>query len=312
MILTVTMNPSIDTRYKLESLIIDDVNRAIAQRTPGGKGLNVARVLSQLGDTVLATGLLGGYFGSYLAQCLDEEGIAHQFSEISGETRTCLSILHENKQTEILERGPEVTEAELQKFFLHFDLLAEQADVITISGSLPQGVPNSTYAELLRRSACVGCKQVLVDSSGLALEEILNAEIHPYLVKINLSEASALLRTQLEPTETKEIIKVLRTNEKLHDVPWVVVSLGSYGCVATHNDMAYCAVPPVVEAVNATGSGDAMLAGFADGLAHSKDDVSILRTSVACGTLNAMDLKTGHIQIEKLKNMKRAIQVSCL
>ena len=68
----------------------------------------------------------------------------------------------------------------------------------------------------------------------------------------------------------------------------------------------------MVEAVNASGSGDAMLAGFADGLAHSKDDVSILRTSVACGTLNAMDLKTGHIQIEKLKNMERAIQVSCL
>ena len=73
MILTVTMNPSIDTRYEVEHLVIDDVNRVTPQKTAGGKGLNVSRVLVQLGDDVLATGLLGGHAGAYLGELMDAD-----------------------------------------------------------------------------------------------------------------------------------------------------------------------------------------------------------------------------------------------
>lgn len=75
MILTVTMNPSVDTRYQLDELVIDDVNRVTPEKTAGGKGLNVARVLGQLGDDVVATGLLGGHMGAYMAELMDANGI---------------------------------------------------------------------------------------------------------------------------------------------------------------------------------------------------------------------------------------------
>ena len=95
MILTVTMNPSIDTRYQLDKLIIDDVNRVTPEKTAGGKGLNVSRVLLQLGDDVLATGLLGGHMGAYMAELMDADGVKNDFVPIAGETRICLNILHE-------------------------------------------------------------------------------------------------------------------------------------------------------------------------------------------------------------------------
>ena len=114
MILTVTMNPSIDTRYQLDKLIIDDVNRVTPEKTAGGKGLNVSRVLLQLGDDVLATGLLGGHMGAYMAELMDADGVKNDFVPIAGETRICLNILHEGNQTELLESGPQIAPAELE------------------------------------------------------------------------------------------------------------------------------------------------------------------------------------------------------
>lgn len=102
MILTVTMNPSVDTRYQLDELVIDDVNRVTPEKTAGGKGLNVARVLGQLGDDVVATGLLGGHMGAYMAELMDANGINNDFVPIKGETRICLNILHAGNQTELL------------------------------------------------------------------------------------------------------------------------------------------------------------------------------------------------------------------
>lgn len=127
MILTVTMNPSIDTRYQLDKLIIDDVNRVTPEKTAGGKGLNVSRVLLQLGDDVLATGLLGGHMGAYMAELMDADGVKNDFVPIAGETRICLNILHEGNQTELLESGPQIAPAELEAFTAKFAELAAKA-----------------------------------------------------------------------------------------------------------------------------------------------------------------------------------------
>ena len=131
MILTVTMNPSVDTRYQLDELIIDDVNRVTPEKTAGGKGLNVARVLGQLGDDVVATGLLGGHMGAYMAALMDANGINNDFVPIKGETRICLNILHAGNQTELLESGPTIAPEELDAFTAKFTELASKTDVVT-------------------------------------------------------------------------------------------------------------------------------------------------------------------------------------
>src|SRR5690554_4246656 len=117
MILTVTLNPSVDMRFVVSEFARGGVYRSREdQQTAGGKGLNVTRVLKQLNAPVLATGLLGGANGDFIRQHLDADDIRHSFVDISGNTRACIAILEEGVQTEVLGKGPEISENELSSF----------------------------------------------------------------------------------------------------------------------------------------------------------------------------------------------------
>ncbi|MDT4061141.1 PfkB family carbohydrate kinase, partial [Staphylococcus aureus] len=135
MILTLTLNPSVDISYPLTALKLDDVNRVQeVSKTAGGKGLNVTRVLAQVGEPVLASGFIGGELGQFIAKKLDHANIKHAFYNIKGETRNCIAILHEGQQTEILEQGPEIDNQEAAGFIKHFEQLLEKVEAVAISG----------------------------------------------------------------------------------------------------------------------------------------------------------------------------------
>ena len=309
MILTVTMNPSVDTRYQLDRLIIDDVNRVTPEKTAGGKGLNVSRVLLQLGDDVVATGLLGGHMGAYMAELMDADGVKNDFVPIKGETRICLNILHEGNQTELLESGPAIAAEELEAFTAKFTELASKVDVVTISGSLPRGVDAGYYAELVRIAQAAGAK-VLLDTSGASLDAALASDTKPELVKPNLTEINGLLGTDFTTDDVDKLRPALAEDTRFADIPWVVVSMGAAGSVGFHNGRAFRAKTPNIPAVNATGSGDSTIAGFAHAIAAGSDDVTVLKTANTCGKLNAMDPKTGHLVIEKWDEVYDAVEVT--
>lgn len=309
MILTVTMNPSIDTRYEVEHLVVDDVNRVTPQKTAGGKGLNVSRVLVQLGDDVVATGLLGGHSGAYLGDLMDADGIAHRFTPIAGESRTCIALLHDGNQTELLESGPTVSEAELDAFLANYADLVQQADCVTISGSLPKGVPADCYAGMVKTAADAG-KPVLLDSSGAALDAALAAPVKPTLVKPNLTEINGLLGTSFTPDDLPALQQALEADARFAGISWVVVTMGAAGAVAFHEGARYRVVAPRIECVNATGSGDSTIAGFAHAIAAGASDEEVLRCGNACGTLNAMDPQTGHLVLDAWDEIYNAIEVT--
>lgn len=310
MILTVTMNPSIDTAYPLAGpLKVDDVNRVEPIKTAGGKGLNVSRVLGQLGDDVLATGLLGGRMGDFIADRLDECGVAHDFARIAGESRVCIAVLHEGNQTEFLEAGPEVSGDELAGFGEKFRGLAARADVVTMSGSLPRGVDAGYYAVLTGIAAGAGAK-VLLDTSGASLEAALGAKRKPYLVKPNLSELGALLGRELSAGDLGEVRAAVEGDERFRGVEWVVVSMGAAGSVAFSGGRAWRARAPRIECMNATGSGDSTVAGFAHGIAAGAEPAEVLRLGNACGTLNAMDPATGHLPMKRWDDIYGAVEVT--
>ena len=121
MILTITLNPAVDISYKLDYFSLDTVNRVEdVSKTAGGKGLNVARVLHQLGEDVAASGFLGGSLGDFIRTQLAAIGIQDFFVPIDGETRNCIAIIHEGKQTEILESGPVISASEAELFLEKF------------------------------------------------------------------------------------------------------------------------------------------------------------------------------------------------
>lgn len=310
MILTVTMNPSIDTSYPLKTLVIDDVNRVVAHKTAGGKGLNVSRVLCELGADVCATGLSGGHMGAYLCELMEQDGIPHDFVPIKGETRVCISALHEGKQTEFLEAGPKVTAEELSLFTKRFEEKLSSASCVTISGSLPLGVDTSCYADLIKRAHASGVP-VLLDTSGEALHKALEAQCKPTLIKPNLSEINQLLNTTFTSDDTHMIAERIIRDPRFFGIAWVVVSMGKDGLFAVHEGQTFRLYPAHIEAVNATGSGDATIAGFAYGMAHKLSCEELLKYGATCGTLNALEAQTGHINTSLWDTLYRQCRVEC-
>lgn len=308
MILTVTMNPSIDTRYSVDHLVIDDVNRVTPAKTAGGKGLNVSRVLVQLGDDVVATGLLGGHSGAYLGELMDADGITHRFTPIAGESRTCIALLHDGNQTEFLESGPTVSAEELEAFVGNYADLVSKASCVTLSGSLPKGVPADTYARLVAIAAEAGVP-VLLDTSGAALDAALEADVKPTLVKPNLTEINGLLGTSFTSDDLSDLRQTLAADARFAGIPWVVVSMGAAGSVAFHDGRTLRARAPRIEAVNATGSGDSTIAGFAHAIAAGSDAEEVLRCGNTCGTLNAMDPQTGHLVMDKWNEIYQGVEI---
>ena len=306
MILTVTMNPSIDISYPLETLHLDTVNRVDkVSKTAGGKGLNVTRVLAEIGDPVSATGLIGGSTGQFILDHLDQE-IGKEFFEIQGETRNCIAILHEGQQTEILEKGPSVSEEEGQAFLAHFEALLPDVAVVAISGSLPAGLPVDYYVKLVEHAKKAG-KPVVLDCSGVSLEKALVAPIKPTVIKPNNEELSQLLG--YEVTKDLDQLKEVLQSNLFKGIDWVIVSLGADGAFAKHGDVFYKVDIPKIEVVNPVGSGDSTVAGIASALYHQEDDKALLTKANVLGMLNAQEATTGHINIHRYDDLYQQINV---
>lgn len=310
MILTVTLNPSIDVSYNLNCLHLDAVNRVqTVNKTAGGKGLNVSRVIHQLGGQVLATGVLGGFFGEYFLARLDEDGIPHAFSTISQETRSCIAILHEGQQTEVLEAGPQLSPEEVTEFFDKFQeiLTTYPIATITLSGSQAKGFGSDTYSQLIALANQKGIK-VLLDTSGKNLELALKSPEKPYLIKPNRDELTQLLDLKT-PIEIQDLPQIL-SDPLFANIPYIVVSLGADGAFVASPEGYYHAQVPTIAAVNPVGSGDATLAGLAHAIDAKASSEDIIKNGMTCGVLNALNLKTGSIHIEEFDTMFNQIRLT--
>ena len=306
MILTVTLNPSIDISYPLEELKLDTVNRVSeVSKTAGGKGLNVTRVLAESGETVGATGFVGGTNGQFIKTHLPRD-VQSFFYDILGDTRNCIAILHEGNQTEILEAGPEIIRTEALGFLHHFKLLMPTADVIAISGSLPTGLPVDYYASLIEIAKEAG-RKVVLDSSGKSLEAVLHSPFKPTVIKPNREELSQLLGRDVSANfeDLKEVLK----DPLFEGIEWIIVSLGADGAFAKHGDVFYKVDIPKIEVVNPVGSGDSTVAGIASALYHQEDDQALLTKANVLGMLNAQEATTGHINIHRYDDLYQQINV---
>lgn len=307
MIVTVTLNPSIDIAYQLDNLYLDTVNRVkTVQKTAGGKGLNVTRVLKQIGEDVVATGLIGGQLGCSLQEKLTQQGIKHSFVEIAEETRNCIAVLHDGKQTEILEKGPTISRQEGLAFLKHFETLVKDVEAVVISGSLPQGLPADYYVQIMK--LCHKCSvRIVLDCSGNPLINVLKSDVKPTVIKPNTEELSQLVG--FEVTQDIEQLKSVLSNKLFVDIEWVVVSLGSKGAFAKHNDKFYRVNIPKIQVVNPVGSGDSTVAGIVASLTHGLPDSHLLKYANTLGMLNAQEEQTGCVNLNHSDTLYNQIEV---
>lgn len=303
MILTVTLNPSVDIGYQLNTFELDGVNRVeTVSKTAGGKGLNVARVLRLLNEDTGAAGFLGGSLGNFIHVQLRELGVKDFFVEIQGETRNCIAILHEGKQTEILEGGPEIAEVDAKRFIEGYSSWLQAMDIITLSGSLPKGMPEDYYTRLIQIAAEAGVP-VLLDTKGELLNQALQSDKKPYLIKPNEDEIADLLGEKPE-----NLISALHA-PIFAGIEWVVVTLGSKGALVKHLDTIYKVSPPKINAVNPVGSGDSVIAGFASGLVRKLPEIELMKYALSMGVLNALEEKTGHINPDRVEWCMKQMKV---
>ncbi|MDR3163730.1 MAG: 1-phosphofructokinase family hexose kinase [Mycoplasmataceae bacterium] len=259
-ILTVTLNPAIDKHWSVSKLTIGAVNRIQeVNDSAGGKGLNEARALHQLKLNVCVTGILAGQNGMYLTKALDQEGIKHHFYQLShGQTRICINANNckTHQITEMLEPGPVINKLDAQKFLIFFKKIVKNYDIVSLAGSLPQGLNHSYYSKLI--NICHQQKiSVFLDTSGQALINNLTAK--PNFVKPNIDEIRQLLGCT-KFTKSQAIAFAKKWNQK--GIKNFVISLGSEGALLVTSTNVYHAIPPKHPVVNTVGCGDTLVAGF--------------------------------------------------
>ncbi|MGC4429262.1 tagatose-6-phosphate kinase [Streptococcus suis] len=307
MILTITLNPSVDIAYQLDTFHLDTVNRVEkVQKTAGGKGLNVTRVLKQIGEDVVATGFIGGEIGSYVKTQLTRNAIKNSFVEIGNETRNCIAVLHDGKQTEILEQGPTIQEHEAMNFIEHLEIILNNVDVVVISGSLPKGLASNYYVEIVELCKKRGVAVVL-DCSGEALKNVLESQQKPTVIKPNTEELSQLIGKEV--TDDIQELKSVLSGQLFQGIDWIVVSLGAQGAFAKHNDKFYRVKIPKIKVVNPVGSGDSTVAGIAASLVHALPDTELLKKANVLGMLNAQEEQTGYVNLENAESLYSQIEV---
>lgn len=309
MITTVTLNAAIDKAYELEKPLAGGTVTRVktVRQSAGGKGLNVARIIKLCGQDVQATGMVGGFNGAYLEDLLAKDGVPSAFTHIAGETRTCINILDTAYgSTEFLEPGSEVSADEWQSFCQHYQDLLATTGMVTLSGSLPKGLPVDSYRTLITLAKEAG-KAVILDSSGQAFQEGLRAK--PTLVKPNQEELEAFFETKIETLED-----TLFYAKKLADegIPYVVISLGGDGAVLLHDGVVYHGRPPKIQPVNTVGCGDSMVGALAIALERGDHPADCLKYAIAVGTANALSPHTGHFEAADLERLLPEVHVETL
>jgi 1-phosphofructokinase family hexose kinase len=284
MIVTLTLNPAVDKTVFVPALRLGQVNRiARSQIDPGGKGINVSRVVHRLGRPTVAFGFLAGNLGAIVTRALDEEGVAHRFVWVEGETRLDVVVVDEERglSTNLYDRGPTVAGTDLDRLLEDVGRWMRSARVLVAAGSVPPGVPRDVYAGLLREASDAGV-QTILDADGDTLRAGLAGR--PTLIKPNVREAEALLGRRLPDLATV----VAGARELVARGPRIVVlSMAAEGSICATADRVLQAIPPAVERRSTVGSGDSLVAGLAIALAEGQDLVDGLRLGTAAGAATA-------------------------
>jgi tagatose 6-phosphate kinase len=286
-ILAVCLNPAVDVTYSVDVLRPGGSHRVAAvHRLPGGKGVNVARVLAQLGEPVTLCGFAGGGTGRWLRAALAGSGVTDRLTPVETDTRQTVTVVDDADATVFNEPGPAVTEADWARFTATFDELVAGAEVAVLSGSVPPGTPGDAYADLVRRAQRHGTSTI-VDAAGSQLQAA--ADAGPTLLAPNRAEVGL-------PAADPSALLAAAAELARRSRGAVVISAGRDGLVAADANTGWTARPPRPVAGNPTGAGDALTAGLARGLARRQalpqalaDALALAAAAVAVPTAGQVD-----------------------
>lgn len=283
MIYTITVNPSIDYVLQLDELNTGEVNRTSSDvKLPGGKGINVSRILKELNLDSTALGFVGGATGSMFKELLAQHDLKTAFTSVNEDTRINVKInaVAQNEETEINGVGPAISDKERQNFMDGLKNIGE-GDIVIMAGSLCKNLDQKFYLDIAKTIQQQGAEFV-IDTTGQALLDTL--PLHPLVVKPNHHELADLFHVTFK--NEQDIIdyarKLLEQGAK-----HVLVSMAGDGALLVTKDKAYKANAPKGTVINSVGAGDSMIAGFAGTFMETKDPIESFHIGAACGSATA-------------------------
>lgn len=282
MIYTVTLNPSIDYIVQVDDFSLGNVNRSKCDfKYPGGKGINVSRVLNNIGIKTCALGFIGGFTGEFVKGFLEKEGVYTDFINVAEDTRINVKI-KSSCETELNGTGPNVDSMMIKKLYEKIEKL-KSGDFLILSGNIQKSLPKNMYENILEKIP-LGVKFV-VDTTGDALMCTISKK--PFLVKPNIYELGELFNVEIKDDDetvryANKLIKMGAEN--------VIVSLGKDGAILVCKDGVYRTIPPKGILKNSVGAGDSMIAGFIGQYSKEHDLVKAFKYGSAAGSATAFSI----------------------
>ncbi|OLO40203.1 1-phosphofructokinase [Alkalihalophilus pseudofirmus] len=294
MIYTVTLNPSIDFIVKVDNFQLGELNRSAEEmKQPGGKGINVSRVLSRLGKRSVATGFIGGFTGDFIEKSLKQEDITSRFVHVKEDTRINIKLKTE-KETEINGLGPNVSEDQLNQLKQIISEL-QANDYLVLAGSVPKTLTSDIYVQLMEIGEQRRAK-IIIDTSGEPFVQAV--EKNPFLIKPNHHELGELFSTEINMID-----EAIPLAQQLLDkgVENIIVSFAAKGALFMNKDHCVHGSVPKGEVVNSVGAGDTVVATFLAYLEDTNDRLKAFQYAIAAGSATAFskDFCTQEL-IEKL------------
>ena len=282
MIYTVTFNPSLDYVVQVEHFQGDAVNRTSEEHVyPGGKGNNVAVIASNLGMKSRALGFKAGFTGAVMEQMLQEFGCDTDFIALEeGVTRINVKVKSDD-EFEINGQGPRIPDEKIRQLYEKLDAL-ESGDVLVLSGSIPNTLPDDMYERIMERLAGTGVR-ISVDATKDLLMNVL--KYHPFLIKPNNHELGEMFGVTLESDD--EIAEYARKLQEMGARNVLVSMAGDGAILVTEDGSVLKQLPPAGEVVNSVGAGDSMVAGFLAGYLKTGSYEEALKLGTAAGSATA-------------------------
>lgn len=307
MIITVTLNPSLDLNIYVDKLKKNQNNRSRRMKYDiGGKATHVSLVLSALGIDNIATGIMGGNNGRRLVKMMEDRGVTCDFVFQEGdETRVTYIIVQEEEEGTFMltEPGFSIKAETFEKLKHKLIKIVNKGDMVVISGGTPPGIAIDNYRSLLNLIKNAGATLV-IDTSGDCLAEAIKHK--PYLIKPNEVELKELLGYEF--TDEKQCIKELK---KLNDegIGIVALSLGEKGSIISTKDKTLGIIPPDVMQVNDTGCGDVFLGGAVSMLYQGKDLVEAFRFATAIATSKVTKMGTSEFSLKETEEYMKEVTI---
>jgi 1-phosphofructokinase/tagatose 6-phosphate kinase len=309
-ILTVTLNAAIDRTVAVPNFRLGQRHRAVEARSAaGGKGVNIARALRLLGRPVIATGFAGGGTGTRLLDQLREESVMTAFTRIGGESRTNLAVIDptSGEQTEINDRGPQVSAEEIELFVDKLLYLAQGASICVLAGSVPPGAPEDMYARLIAELRALGVL-TLLDADGEQMRAGLRAE--PAVVAPNVTEAEEAVGHEFNDSDDL----ALGLTGLLEMGAGEAIVTTDDGCMAIVGSGAerrrFEARIEQLEPVATVGSGDCFLAGYVAARFEGASPRECLSFGVACGAESTQHFGAGTLDRREVERLLPRVEVS--